>query len=654
MFGKKQMFALLLALLLVTSTGVVAVGASAGPLGSSTQAQTGEQTDVGDVDEADDVYVEENGDAILVYEEDHDGDDADALAGEFGLETQSGLMHVLYSGTFDEFEDFDQDELGVAGDLSVEMTPESVASSGDLTTNTTDDLENLEATVENTRTRTTASSSADVTATVATDENAPAVESATVDAETKTTASRFETSGSASASLPADSVAARGVGERLEVTITETDGTYDLEVSEQTTVFDWERDSWDTRADAEASLESRYTGVAMGLGGTADVSLEGYDFEEGDSEHAVSLEYTVTFQDVKDQLASQLAQQLATDSEFDLDEHEAQSIADRIAALEVDRIHYSLDASGTDLSSEWDVAIDNYDELVLGFVEIAESVDDLDDDLADQYDEIGETIDAQSEADLVRTSSWNLSIDVADGQTTYAFTGQSDADNWEAYVTELEDRGLEQYVGETSYEFDAQTVDDELEVNYDYESSQDEMLDRALDQLVQSAERDGGVDEDVVETVENVRDSEFQVAKLSASVDEESFEVRSAAMFDDLSALEGVPIETDDNLTVTAVHGETDDGTTATYVTVEEFVGEDASESQIREHDRVGEETEVHEPGEWDREFPSIDEQAVQSYLAVTDDEGSLLPVDTTVAVALAALIALVAVGAGVFYRRRS
>ncbi|MFC4248674.1 hypothetical protein ACFOZ7_17375 [Natribaculum luteum] len=654
MFGKKQIFALLLALLLVTSAGVVAVGATADPLGSSTQAQTGEQTDVDDVDDVDEVYVEENGDAILVYEEAHDdADDADALAGEFGLETQSGLMHVLYSGTFDEFEDVDQDELGVAGDLSVKMTPESITSSGDLTTNTTDDVENLEATVENTRTRTTASSSADVTVSVATAENAPAVGSATVDAETKTTASTFTSAGSVSASLPADSVAAQGAGEHLEVTITETDGTYDLEVVEQTTVFDWERDSWDTRADAEASLESRYAGVAMGLGGTADVSLEEYDFEEGDSEHAVSLEYTVTFQDVKDQLASQLAQQLATNSEFDLDEHEAQSIADRIAALEVDRIHYSLDASGTDLSSEWDVAIDNYDELVLGFVEIAESVDDLDDDLADQYDEIGETIDAQNEADLVRTSSWNLSIDVEEDRTTYAFTGQSDADNWEAYVTELEDRGLEQYVGETTYEFDAQTVDDELEISYDYESSQDEMLDRALDQLIQSAEQDGDVDEDVVETVENVRNSEFEVAKLSASVDEESFEVRSAAMFDNLAALEGVPIETDDNLTVTAVHGETDDGTTTTYVTVEEFVGEDASESQIREHDRVGEETAVHEPGEWDREFPSIDDEAVQSYLGVADD-GSLLPVDTPVAVALLAVIALVAAGAGVFYRRRS
>ena len=105
--------AILFAILLVTSMGAVAMGPAAA-------------TD--DVEEADRAYVDDDGQLVLVYEEDHDEPDAEMVEGEFGIETSTGLMHLLYAGEFDDGE-FDE-EFSAAMEAS--MSPDAVTAWGEL------------------------------------------------------------------------------------------------------------------------------------------------------------------------------------------------------------------------------------------------------------------------------------------------------------------------------------------------------------------------------------------------------------------------------------------------------------------------------------------------------------------------------------------
>ncbi|WIV67817.1 PGF-CTERM sorting domain-containing protein [Natrialbaceae archaeon AArc-T1-2] len=591
--------AVLVALLLVTSTGAAAFGA--------TTASTGELTDD---DIADKVYVDDDGSAVLVYEDEYDGDDddVDELAGEFGLETETGLMHLFYDG---EFED-DADD--VDAELEAAMNPEEISVWGELVADAPEELEEFDVDIQSEQTETTSASNID--ATVAAEADDPAAFSLDADADLEATASTFTTSGT----VDVTTETTPGPDEHFEMTLTETAGSYELDVSQREAVHEFERDAWETPADAEATIESQYAMLAMSLGGTADVTLDDHAFE--DDSGIVDVEYTVTLDGVKDQLSVMLAEQLAADQELDLDQNEAQAIADRITELHVDRVHVAAEMTDGELEyAEWDVEIDNYDEFVLGFVEIAESVDDVDDDLADQYDEVGDMLEAMDDADAAYTASMDLSADADGDLVTAEFGGETETKNYEQYVDELEQRELTEYVAETTFEFTAGLVGDEVEADLDYEATGEDLLDNTIEEMIDAATMGEDGDDEFVEALENFQDAEFEAAKMSLDADEDAFEFESAAAFEDLEAFESFPLETDDDLTVTAIHGVTDDDTTTAYVTVEEFVEADASEDDVRDHDRVDAETTIYMPGEGDREFPSIDEDHVRSFLDIPADD---------------------------------
>lgn len=596
-----QLSALLVALLLVTSTGAVAVGGA-----------TASADELTDDDIADEVYVEDDGSAVLVYEDDHDDDDdLEALHGEFGLETETGLMHLLYAG---EFED-DADELDA--EFEAAMSPEEITAWGELIGEAPDDLEELDVDVRSEQTETTSEASADLSMVVEDDSAMQMLDSIDAEADLEMTASTFATSGDVSA----DFVMALPdlEEEAVEVTITETAAGYELEAAEKQQLADFEQAQWETAADAERTLENRYTAIAMELGGTADVELEAHEFETGEDGHVVDVEYAVTFSGVKEQVTAMLAQELADDQELDLDDQEAQAIADRMAELHVERVHFAAEMSDTGVAAEWDTEIDDYDAFVLGFAEIADTVDDLDDELADEFDEAREMLEAMDDADAAYTGSMALSIEPTGGETTVEFTAETETENYEQYVEELEDRELTEYVAETTFEFTAGLVGDELEATVDYEATGEDLLETTVEEMADAAAMDGG-DDEFVEALESFQDAEFEAAKMTLDADEDEFELEAGAAFEDLTAFENVPLETDDDLTVTAINGVTEDETTTIYVTVEEFVDADASEDDVRDHDRVDEETAVYMPGEGDREVPSIDESQVRSFLDVAAD----------------------------------
>ncbi|UTF54918.1 hypothetical protein [Natronosalvus rutilus] len=643
MMRKKQIGALVLSLFLVASLGATAIAAT-----QSTGASTQEEFDA-DPDEADEVYVSENGDAVLVYEEASNDSDAEAVSGTFGIETQTGLMHALYGADFTEMDENVSEELGVVGDASFRMSPESVTSAADLTFRDVDAYDEFSADVDLEQSRTTYSANADLAMVINESNVVEEEESVEISAQTKTTATTLTSSGTMTVEeetlIASDDTA-------IDMTLTQSDDQYDLSVSETRALSEYEQNNWATEEDARAALDRQFQSVAMNFGGEYDLTLESYSYDDSGESPTVDLEYSVTFTGISDQVSDMIAMQLQNDPELDLDETEARAIADRLAELQIEELQFSVETDGSAVVMDWDAEIHNYDQVVLGVIEIAESLDDVDDELADQFDEARQMIEAQKEADLVQTTEYDLSMTQAPNETSVQFSSSVDTENWGDYVDELEERDVEQFIAETTLSFEAETVDGDVTVEYDYAAEDDALLERILDEYERMAEEDPMIGDEFTEAIENFRAAEFETARATMSITEEEAEFETAAAFGNMTELEGVPFETEDGLTVTAVHGETENATTTMYVTVEGFVGEDADEAEVREQRQVGEDTTVHQPGEWDREFPSINEDEVRSFLEEGEDDDSLLPISTTAAAA--AGIAGVAVIGGLFvaYRR--
>lgn len=574
--------AVLFAILLVTSMGTVAMAPAAA---------------MDDVEEADRAYVDDDGQLVLVYEEDHDEPDAEMVEGEFGIETSTGLMNLFYAGEFDDGE-FDEE---FAAAMEASMSPDAVTTLGELTAEAPEELDDLDVDVQSEQTETTSEASADVEMAFVDEMAEPIAVDAAADLEV--TPSAFATSGSVDAAAGP----AMGPEQITEMTLTETAGTYELEATERNQIFDWEREGWETEEAAEASLEGQYAGVAMNLGGTADVDLIDHEFEETAEGNFVTLEYAVTFEGVKEGVSELLVDELVAEQELDLDRQEAQAIADRMTALELDRIHYSVVEQGGEIELEWDVAIENYDEAMLGFVEIAESVDDLDDEMADEFDDVEATLEAMEAADAAYVADMELSVQGEADRMSVDLTANSETENYGEYVAELQDRGIMEYTAETTLSMTAGLVGDQVEAELDYETVGEDLLENTLEEMLAFADDD----EEFVEAIEN-----FQAANSHFEMNDEEFEVRAAAAFEDLEAFEGFPVETDDGLEIVAIHGVTADGTTTVYVTLH---GLDAGvgEGELAEHEFVGDGTEIFLAGDWDEEFPSIDTADVDTYLDV-------------------------------------
>ncbi|GAB3019132.1 sortase family protein [Natronobiforma cellulositropha] len=660
MFSPEKTLAVLLSVLLVTSAGALAFD-------PGTDRASSADTDLDELEPADEVYVTDEGDAIFVYETDHDAetDDEVVLDGDFGVDVERGLLHLVYDGEFGHLIDDEGDEPELTGDAAVHLTPDLLSATTDIAIDRPEDVIDLSASVDHTQTRDTYSSASSLEAVIAAaeDETDDAdddpfaadsgsefdlFDSVEFSTESTTTVSTYESSGSSSVVFAEGSLFAfEEQEERFELTVSETDGDYHLEVSEQRQVTDWDRDAWETRENAEERIESEFAAFAMGLDGTVDVSLESHDFEEGEETHAVSLEYEATFADVHDQLAEALAEELAAEGDLDLSESEAQAIADGVAALEIEHFHVVSETDGLEQTLEWDLELAGYDEFLLALFELSESIDELDDELADQLDETRELLDAQAEADLVQTSSASFSLQSDDDELVVAFEHEDDAENWADYTAAVEDRGLEEYLADLVFDLQLETDDEELLLTGSFDLEHEDAVNSYLDDLIQQVDADPMLEDDLVSDLEELRDLEFEAAKLALSLDETTFSLESGAQFGNLTTF-----ETDDGLTITEVHGETEGDSTTVFLFASTVV--DASdaddEAAIRASAYVDDDTEVH-TGDWDREFPTIDVEGVSEFLEPEDDSLLSLGSTTTVAIGVGALALLAVVGA-VSYRR--
>ncbi|WP_256296608.1 PGF-CTERM sorting domain-containing protein [Haloarchaeobius salinus] len=623
------------ALLVMSSVGAVAVGSSSLSALNGTQEQD-------NLESADEIYVEDDGDAVLVYRD----DTSETGTGHYGADLSEGLFHVFLNDTMDE-----APEDNFSGDASFELTPESMTGDGSFAMDTPDSIEDLsfEASGEQTRENAQGSVSFDGTFTgesSTTETGTSMLESLSTEGSMTTTGSSFATEGSVSATFGEDP----GVDEmHFAFTLEEREDSYVLSGEQDYVVGSYSADSWNTRESARRSLESQFGAVARQLDGDVSVTVDSHSFDS--DTNRVDVSYTVEFTGVDEAVSEQLTNALASSQQMDLSESEAADLAERLQSVELTELSASVDVTSEEASASWSVQIDDYDEASLAMLDIMESSEMSSEQL--NLEESRARIEAQTAADLQQEFTWSGSLSSPDQDTAEVeFSADYATENWATYVDELESRDVE-WSGSTEFSANAQTEGGELTADMSATFSQDELVSGAIDSMLQSSEGAGSDQSRAM--LEAFQRSEFETAKMDVSMEDRTVTFEAGASFDNVSAFRDVMAEEyGGNLSVASAYGELSGDESVTYVRLSGAVSGDAGESDVRELAVVGAETDVYMPGDWDpdeKEFPEMDTQEARNYLNVDDDGGGLLGgmPGFGPAVALVALVAL-----ALFGRRRA
>lgn len=165
----------LVVVLLVSSTMVIGVSAGA--------AQTADDDEP--VEAADEIYVTDDGDAVLVYQ-----NSTNATNTEYGMDVGSNIFYALVESPVEE-------DTGVRTDLTSVVTDDRVTANGSLTAPQPDEIEDLSVDVSGQSTSQNAAfdATSSVTINKTAVPSAGLVQSASTSGNLSTTATRFRTAG---------------------------------------------------------------------------------------------------------------------------------------------------------------------------------------------------------------------------------------------------------------------------------------------------------------------------------------------------------------------------------------------------------------------------------------------------------------------------
>jgi hypothetical protein len=665
--------AALAALLVVATAFAPAVGAAVGDGGTVPAVDVDNGNDTESADEA---YVTEGGDVVLVYDYnasggvDADGDTArvttievdddeyeseddeyeeyepeeaesvgeygsgdderespfaDAeVSGHAGVNVTAGLAHVVAEA--------DGVDSNVTGDGTVWVTADGATANATVSAPRPDHLESLALDAEMTDTLEERSSSLSVDATVALPGNASVLallEEARLSGSTTTTPTTFQSNGSVAVEtgLPLE------MDRSHSVELTQADGGYTLDAAAEYSPGTAE--NWDSREAARETLSDRFC-----LNGTeCDVTVESYAFDDG----RLDVEYTVTLPEAADRVPEMVRAAL-TGAEG-VENATADSVADRLDGVTVERIAADLSVADGDGELTYDVAIAGTDDLVLAGAEMLDVVGNASVPATGQAtpvlspteiaDRLRTTVDARAAADATETRSWDATL-TTDGDTaTVAATVESDAPQWGAYVEELTDRGVN-VSGATEASLTAATDGDRVVVDAEATYTEDEWLDELLSSL--PADANG--------TVDALRAAAFDRARADWELTESSARLEAAVAVENASALRAELPDRYGDIDATY----TDFAEERTTVRLNGVVDGDADESDVRALSLVGEDTDVTLAADHDREFERMNRTAVRSYLGYETESGTDGISPLMVAGGVAAVGAVG--GAGVLARR--
>lgn len=610
-------FRAFLILLVVAAVGFATIGLPVIYGGSTTTAaaeptvesyQTASQAG-SELGAADDVYLGENGSAVLEYEDEMN--DLEQL--EVGMDVSEGLAYMLVEGGYEETDEFE------SGSVSAVLDQDGFSGNGSMVMQQPDDLERLDLDVSGEVSDETNEFDATATGAFASEDSTPmTVES---DGQVTMSGDRFETSGSATVSTESP-MGTTGDGQTLDVSLQERSDGYVLDVTDERTVSSFAASDWETREQAEQTLSEQYASFAMQLGGNADVTIESYDFDE--TTNRLELEFTIEYTGIDSGIEQALPIALMNDDTAGLDQEEAQAIATGVTDLEIETIEVSYEQNGGSMDAQWNVQISNYDELTLAMLDAAESVASEEELEQMNIEQTRATIEAQQAADLETTFDWDASVEQTAGQElTFDAEVSGDTENWNAYLDELESRDV-QRPNDVRFDLSAETADGQLSLDGTFEIEGEDLAGQALDTMAQSARTSPtGTAPETTRYVEALSDANLQVARVDADVGDGTVRLEGGAKFENMSELTDTVSGT---MAVSGIASETDGDTASMYVYVEEMGDVDtgsATKADVEHLAVVDSGTTVHEAGEWDDELPAVPTETMSDYLGVETAETS-------------------------------
>jgi len=658
---------------------------------------------------ADTVYVRENGDAVLVYGSQGTGSSEASVS--YGADMSSGLMRFLVNGTAENTDL--TGEMSFVAEPAL-LSANGSFKTGEIQSIEDMNLD-VSSQTDDTDSETTAELDTTISSPAAAAVSAASTEGNVVagpDTLTSSGSASFETALGGSSVRKVQNFDMSGTGGDYTLEARERrilSGTRGMSGSEGAPPQFESTDpaeQWGTRERAVETLREEYAGFLSNTSGTAEVTVESYSFENvtvesgfgpASEEPLLDVEYTVEYTGVTDGLADSI-----TEEDPGISQETAEETAQAVSDINVNSLSFSTVSEGGSTDANWSIDVENYNDATLAYLRLSSEMTpgagmgggpgmgpgmgpgagagpapgaNFSEDLFEDAIQRSEKQMAAAEAsNFTSRIEWSGSVETegmgqGTGQGPGPGTGPGaggsgptasvsaemtrTTENWESYVSELESRDLTT-PADTSFDLQVSSADGGLEGEMSFEASGEEVYggySEALGTYQSALEGTEGVN---TESLADLRNVGFNVAKMDASVDEEGWTVEGGLAFENgtalasaLEASEGIGVR------ITEVVGRQEDEGVSTYVKTEGFV-EETTEDAVRSREQVGEETTVNLPGDWDRDFPEMDRQAAGEYLGVEVEDGgggdeSPLPGFGFVA----ALVALTAVAVSVAVRRR-
>ncbi|WP_254821606.1 hypothetical protein [Haloglomus halophilum] len=604
--------------------------------------------------DADHVYVERDGDVILVS----NGTDAASRANatveddsldevrnaSFGLVTGQGLLYGLY--------ETDRSELAEDGEtfpgtfsFATRAAPDRLAAGGTFATERPAQLQAFRLALEGARTGERAGATLDGRATVTLNGSAAAgavLERAETDSYARVGPRNLTLRSNGTARV---APAAAGMADpfRFSAVLTEEPGVYRLAVERNSSVGAEAVGNWSTRERARATLERRFAGQDARQVANTSLRLRDYAFRNAsDGEGGrVVVSYVVRYEGVKARLRPLALGALTADEENGLDPLQAQRITADLFALRVERA--AVDATYRDgrFEGSTELRLNRYDRAIDGALDLATAYNLTANETVARYVRGFRTrFDAAREAGLVREYRLGTTYERPGArEATVEVTGRYRTTNWDAYVAELDERGVTQL--DLTGDLHARADGDHLRGNASVAAVRPGLLADAVDGL-RNLSRAGVEDEfaspaeraaereefnDTQEVLDAFERSDLRTARFELNVTDEAARIEGAARFGNLSAFR--PLLRNDttgelptDLVVReAVARPRPDGGSVVYVYAEGAVPVRPTEADVRALAAVNESTTVHMPGEWDRSFPRVDRERAYGVLRETPPE---------------------------------
>ncbi|KZN25435.1 PGF-CTERM sorting domain-containing protein [Haladaptatus sp. R4] len=553
---------------------------------------------------ADSVYVMDNGDAVLAYN-DTNTDSTDNSSLEFGANVTKGLVHVLAT---------DETESDMDAAMSLVMTPDGYTGNGSLTADGPDSLSNLDLDVSSVQNEQQANADVALDAAFDSGSSMSTAGSVHTDGSATVTGDSFRTNGTGSMTATASAL-----DEHLKYDLRETNDGFVLKASRKGELSSYTSSNWNSEEKAKERLEAQYALVSQQT--SAEVTIDEYQFDTSGDEPKLDIQYHVTFVGVKDALSQSIVSSLESSSSVSITDEQADSLTADIEKMRIDHITLAMDRQGGKTTVDWNVEIDDYDAAMVDALEVMENTDSSSIS-QDSIDRMKTQFAAQNAADLEQTVTWTADVTHPSGETTSVSAEvHYRTKHWGAYTREMNDRGVE--LGTSSVEFHAESDGDEVTAHGSVELERKAMLSKITDSMLSSLDSTAGSSagsSNGMELVRAFKRSEFRTARVDMNVESGTVTVEGGAQFDNMSAFANVLGDSYGGANVADVVGRTNGNTTTTYVRVKGLVGENATKADVRALAIANDDTEIYMPGEWNRSFPSMDTKDAATYLGLQQD----------------------------------